>query len=63
MKRLKEYKIIIILTLFLLWIYGLLYMLTSIELNKQRKINEQLRIEYNELKKNYEEITNYVYWG
>ena len=60
MKRDKEYKVIIIASLALLWLYGLCYMISALQLDKQRKINEQLRIEYNELKKSYEELEEYI---
>ena len=63
MKRDKEYKVIIIVSLALIWLYGLCYMISALQLDKQRKINEQLRIEYNELKKSYEELEEYVNWG
>lgn len=63
MKRDKEYKVIIIVSLALIWLYGLCYMISALQLDKQRKINEQLRIEYNELKKSYEKLEEYVNWG
>lgn len=63
MKRDKEYKVIIITLLALVWLYGLCYMISALQLDKQRKINEQLRIEYNELKKSYEELEEYINWG
>lgn len=63
MKRDKEYKVIIIVSLALIWLYGLCYMISALQLDKQRKINEQLRIEYNELKKSYEELEEYVNCG
>ena len=63
MKRDKEYKVIIIVSLALIWLYGLCYMISALQLDKQRKINEQLRIEYNELKKSYEELEEYVNWS
>lgn len=60
MKRDKEYKVIIIVSLALIWLYGLCYMISALQLDKQRKINEQLRIEYNELKKSYEELEEHI---
>jgi hypothetical protein len=60
MKRDKEYKVIIIVSLSLIWLYGLCYMISALQLDKQRKINEQLRIEYNELKKSYEELEEHI---
>ena len=63
MKRDKEYKVIIIASLALIWTYGLCYMISTLQLDKQRKINEQLRIEYNELKKSYEELEEHINLG
>lgn len=52
----KETDKLIIMTLFLCILYWLCYTINLIELNRVRKINEQLRIEYNELKENYDKL-------